>query len=121
MSKRLDREDCRETQVRIRHRIGLTAALLGAIGTATVSMITPAVAQLACAPRTEVLEGLTKRYAEQSVGMGLASNGNVVELFAGKDGASWTIVITLPRGISCPVFEGESWENLNRRVAGRLS
>ncbi len=101
--------------------VGPTAALIGAIGAATVSLTAPAHAETACAPRADVLEALTKGFAERSVGMGLASNGNMVELFASNDGASWTIVVTLPNGMSCPVLAGESWEKLPLEVAGRVS
>ena len=58
---------------------------------------------------------------EQATGMGLASTGNMVELFAGKGGTSWTIVVTLPNGMSCPVLDGEGWEKLAIKIAGRVS
>ncbi len=121
MSKRLDRRQYRDVQLRFCRMFGLTAALIGAIGAATTSMTAPVQAQTACAPRPDVLKALTKEYAEQSVGMGLASNGNMVELFAGKDGASWTIVVTLPNGMTCPVLDGQGWEKLPIKVAGRVS
>ena len=123
MSKRLDRRQHRETQIRIRRMIGLTAALIGAIAVATISMTVKAEAetQTPCAPRAQVLEALTGNYAEQSVGMGLASNGGMAELFVGKDSASWTIVVTLPNGMSCAILDGEGWEKLPIKVAGRAS
>ena len=117
MSKRLDRWH-RDAKFRICRMFGLTAALIAA---ATTSMTSPVQAETACAPRPDVFKALTKQFAEQSVGIGFASNGNMVELFTGKDGASWTIVITLPNGMTCPVLDGEGWEKLAIKVAGRVS
>lgn len=121
MSKRLDGKKHSDAYFRIRRRFGLTAALIGMVGAAATSMAVPVQAQVACAARADVLKALTKEYAEQSVGMGLASDGNVVELFTGKDGASWTIVVTLPNGMACPVLAGEGWEKLAIKVTGRAS
>lgn len=121
MSKRLDQRLRRETQTRILRKVGLTAALIGAIGAATVSVTASARAESSCAPRAEVIEALTKGYTERSVGMGLASDGNMIEMFQSKDGASWTIVVTLPNGMSCPAFAGQGWEKLPLKVAGRVS
>ena len=121
MSKKLTFKQRRETEDRIGKFLFLTAVLIAAIGISSLSFVSSAKAQTACAPRADVLEALTKGYTEQAKGMGLASNGNIVELFAGKDGASWTIVVTLPNGMSCPVFDGEGWEKLAIKVAGRVS
>ncbi len=121
MSKSLEGRQYRDAQFRIRRMFGLTAALIGVIGVATTSMTLPVQAQAACASRPDVIKALTKEYAEQSVGMGLASDGNVVELFTNKDGASWTIVVTLPNGMACPVLDGKGWEKLAIKVVGRAS
>ena len=45
----------------------------------------------------------------------------MVELFVGKDDASWTIVVTLPNGMTCPALDGEGWEKLPIKVAGTVS
>ncbi len=121
MSKRSNRRLHRKPRARIPRMVGLTAALIGAIGAATVSLTGQARAEASCAPRADVIEALTKGYTERSVGMGLASDGNMVELFQSKDGASWTIVVTLPNGMSCPAFAGQGWEKLPLKVAGRVS
>ena len=50
--------------------------------------------------------------------MGLASNGGVVELFTASDGATWTLVLTMPNGLSRLVAAGESWGRLPVTIKG---
>ncbi len=72
----------------------------------------PASAQAACAPHAEITKQLASGYSENPVGIGLASNGAVVEVFSSSDGSSWTIIMTMPNGVSCLVSAGEYWESL---------
>lgn len=72
----------------------------------------PASAQAACAPHAEVTKQLASGHSENPVGIGLASNGAVVEVFSSSDGSSWTIIMTMPNGMSCLVTAGEYWESL---------
>ena len=48
--------------------------------------------------------------------MGLASSGGVVEVVASEDGTSWSIIVTLPGGVTCLVASGEDWETIERRA-----
>lgn len=73
----------------------------------------PAAAQqLACTERSHVVSKLDSLYAERRIAMGLANNGGVIEIFSSQSGESWTIVLTMPNGISCLIAAGESWESL---------
>ncbi len=72
----------------------------------------PASAQAACAPHAEVTKQLANGHSENPVGIGLANNGAVVEVFSSSDGSSWTIIMTMPNGMSCLVTAGEYWESL---------
>jgi len=79
-----------------------------------VASITPAAAQQqqqqpACTKRTDVVEHLTGKYKEAPVAIGLDNNGGVIEVLSGRDGASWTIIITMPNGTSCMIAAGENW------------
>lgn len=69
-------------------------------------------------PRAEVVKLLGERYAEAPVSMGLARNGGVVEVFTTRDGATWTIVLTMPNGQSRVIGSGESWTSV-AQLAGR--
>lgn len=64
-----------------------------------------------CMPREKAAAILGKRYKERPVGMGLASNGTVLELYHREDGASWTMIMTRPDGMSCVMATGKSWNS----------
>ncbi len=83
-------------------------------------MAHPAAAQQAAQPRAAVVKALGDRYAEESVGLGIAQNGGVFELFTSKDGATWTIVLTMPNGLSQVIAVGESWMQITL-LDGQLS
>ena len=62
-----------------------------------------------CLPRAVVAERLGTKFGEARTAGGLASNGALMEIYASKDGGTWTVVMTMPRGLSCIVATGESW------------
>lgn len=64
-----------------------------------------------CAPRPAVLEKLAEVYGETRQSIGLGADNKVIEVFAAESG-SWTILMTLPTGLSCVVAAGRSFENL---------
>lgn len=65
-----------------------------------------------CAPRPMVLEQLASDFGETRRSIGLARQGQVVELFASAETGSWTITITLPNGLTCLVAAGQAFESL---------
>lgn len=65
-----------------------------------------------CTDRASALAHLSKTYKEQPIAMGLASSGVVVEVLTDDKGLSWSIIVTLPSGVTCLVVVGESWEVL---------
>ena len=70
----------------------------------------PAQAQSVCAPRSEVLGHLAKGYAEVPVARGLSSTGAVLEVLASPAG-TWSVILTMPNGISCLTAAGKDWES----------
>jgi hypothetical protein len=74
----------------------------------------PATAQQrpACTDRSNVLSHLSTRYSETPVAMGVANNGGVIEILSSKSGKSWTIILTMPNGMTCMIAAGENWEAL---------
>ncbi len=74
-------------------------------------------AQAVCGEHSDVVSKLKKGHSEDPVSIGLASNGAVIEVFASPSG-TFTIVMTLPNGISCLMTAGESWQDLPRQTAG---
>ncbi len=66
-----------------------------------------------CAQRTQVVERLQKRYGETRQSVGLAQNNGVVEVYASSESGTWTIVITLPNGMTCLVAAGSAFETVD--------
>jgi hypothetical protein len=75
----------------------------------------PAAAQQsACAPRDKMIGDLAQKYSESPTALGLSSDGSLVEVLTSDDGTTWTIIISMPNGMSCLVAAGESWTERKR-------
>lgn len=72
-----------------------------------------------CDIRHRVMAQLEHKYFEKPVALGLANNGSVIEVLTTKDGRTWTIVITLPNGMTCLVAAGEDWESFPKTYRGK--
>ena len=66
-----------------------------------------------CAPRLAVVDRLAETYGETRQSIGLATNNTVVEVFASAESGTWTLVVTNPRGVSCLVAAGRSFEQVD--------
>ncbi len=88
-------------------RLLLIAALVAAFLLQTPS---PAHGQSLCMGRDALLTQLYLHALEQPVAIGLTAAGNVVEVLASGDGATWTLITTGPTGLSCVVQTGEHWQ-----------
>lgn len=98
----------------------IRAAALGAGAVAALGSLglSPARAEEpTCMARPQILAQLAERYREQPVAMGLANNGGVIEVLRSGDRASFTIIITMPSGVSCMIAAGESWEDMPKALA----
>lgn len=76
--------------------------------------------QVPCAKRADVLKHLSAKYSETPIGIGLANNGGVIEVLTSADGATWTIIITLPNGPTCMVSAGENWQRVPVETGEKL-
>jgi hypothetical protein len=86
----------------------------------TAALIVPMAAAQAgtpCSKRTDVIAELSKKYQETPVAIGLASNGNLLEVLTSNDGTTWTIIQTAPTGIACMVAAGEGWQPKEAQLA----
>lgn len=88
-----------------------TALPLAALGI-LVSIGTAAAQTPLCTERSAVVSQLSSEYSERPVAMGIANNGGVLEILSSRAGQSWTIILTMPNGVTCMVAAGESWESL---------
>ncbi|MEQ8964842.1 MAG: hypothetical protein RID91_03370 [Azospirillaceae bacterium] len=86
------------------------------VATATALLCTAALpapaAEPDCAARDDVMDYLSKEFAEEPIAMGLANNGGMIEVLTGKDGRTFTILITMPGGETCLIAAGHGWEPL---------
>ena len=64
----------------------------------------------ACAKRDKLVVELTKSHGETRQSVGLQRNNGVIETFANTDTGTWTIIVSLPTGVSCLVAAGEAFE-----------
>ena len=116
-----------KTEVRIARVLTGTVLgiLVGAIMLITNAMAAePAAAQqapLTWAERAVVMEELEKKFTEVPRALGITSDGAVLELFSAPDGTTWTLVITLPNGMSRVIASGESWITRPLPPKGHLS
>lgn len=94
----------------------ISSVVAGALGLAIALGSVAAVAQSApqCGARAGVVAGLENRYAEKPVAAGVDNNGALVEVLAAPEGDTWTILVSMPNGVSCVVAAGEGWQSRER-------
>ena len=63
-----------------------------------------------CGPRSAVLDHLGQKYGESRRSIGIAANNTVMAVFASPTSGSWTILVTMPDGVSCLVASGQGYE-----------
>ncbi len=78
----------------------------------------PAWAQHVCADRDTLTDSLADEYAERQTARGMSDSGNVIEVLSDKDGKTWTIIMTMPDGVSCIIATGQDWEDVPEQLAG---
>ena len=67
-----------------------------------------------CPPLAAATETLAKDYGETPVAHGLATNGQLLVIFAAKDGSTWTAVVINPAtSEACQIGAGEAWESIS--------
>ncbi len=84
-----------------------------------VAAAQPAAAEPSCTTRQTVLDYLAREYHEAPVAMGTANNGGLVEILTNSAGSTWTILITMPDGMTCMIAAGHDWRALTTTTAAR--
>ncbi len=74
-----------------------------------------------CGPRDAVIKKLADRYGETRQSVGIGSNNSMVEMFASDDTGSWTILVTMPTGLSCLVASGQAFEEVAEALPAKGS
>lgn len=77
----------------------------------------PALAQGAnCGDHDAIVERLAARYGEARQNVGLNQNDALVEIFASPETGTWTILVTMPTGMSCLVAAGQNWQVVEAEI-----
>jgi hypothetical protein len=63
-----------------------------------------------CAKRDMIVDRLTTKFGETRQSVGLGRNNALVETFASAASGTWTILVTLPTGVSCLLASGQAWD-----------
>ncbi len=63
-----------------------------------------------CANRDLIVDRLETKYGETRQSAGLNQNNGMVEVFASDDTGTWTILVTMPNGMSCLMAAGKAWQ-----------
>jgi hypothetical protein len=71
-------------------------------------------AQMTCVKRVDLVQRLAAQFHEQPVAAGLTENGWLLEVYASRQGETWTVAMTLPNGTTCLVASGQEWQALPR-------
>lgn len=95
----------------------LTIASLVSVGL-MAGFVSPSLAQGAsCADRKLIVDRLSTKYGETRQSAGLNQNNGMVEVFASSDTGTWTILVTMPNGMSCLMAAGKAWQGETASVA----
>ena len=78
-------------------------------------MATPSMAQTVCGKRADIVNRLRTGLDEQARSAGLEADGNLVEVFASKNGTR-TIIYTKSGGLSCLVDVGDNCQQIEAPV-----
>jgi hypothetical protein len=94
----------------------LTVGLAGAAppAMAQVAVVIPQI----CEAHADLAEALGARYDETSLGLGLQSAEQLVEIWRSTETGSWTILVVKPDGIACIIGSGTNWFDELAEVEG---
>lgn len=92
--------------------LGIVHALLAAIAIWLAVTSGMASAATQCASRDSVVRTLADKYGETQIGIGMAANNSVAEIYTSPATGTWTMTITMPNGMTCLVASGQSWEQV---------
>lgn len=72
-----------------------------------------------CAPRDQILPVLQQKYGETRLGLGLAANVQIIEIFTNPETGTWTITASQPDGVMCLVASGDHFEAVTESLPAK--
>lgn len=76
------------------------------IALALALVASPAMAQQGCIGTPDAYASLTNNYGEERRQVLIMPDGRIVETWANEETGTWSLFITLPQGLSCPLASG---------------
>jgi len=79
-----------------------------------------AFAQTICGTYDALTGRLAAQYGERVVAIGLSNSGRAyVEFWASESGGTWSVITTLPNGVSCLTSSGRDFQFLVKPAEGK--
>ncbi len=77
-----------------------------------LALIVPAFGQArVCGERSKMIKHLAEKYKENPRALGIAAGGkSVLEIYTSNEG-TWTVIMTSPKGVTCIMGAGHSWQD----------
>ena len=95
-------------------KIAAGAALTAFI---VLAVATDALAQIACAPREDILKKGSQDFGQVPMVRGLDSNGHMVEILVSPTG-EWSLIVSYPDGNTCVYAVGQAFDLIKVEPAG---
>lgn len=86
-----------------------TSLLLSTCSSAVVAQ------QASCFPRDLIIDHLADEYGETVQSMGIGNN-SLIEMFANEATGSFSVLVTIPTGLTCLVASGGSYQELSEPI-----
>ena len=99
---------------------GLKWATCAVAGAMVFTVASAGAASNLCTKRASMVDALSKKYEEQRRGIGVASKAGVMEFYVSQKG-TWTMLMTMPNGMSCIMAAGRDWEEIAATPIGTNS
>jgi hypothetical protein len=66
----------------------------------------------ACFKRSDLVVYLADQFKETPSVVAMTDAGMLLEVFASKRGATWTMAVTTPAGLTCLMATGQDWQSM---------
>ena len=91
------------------------------VALAALLLNTPALARSQpCAPRKKIVKRLAERFKELPVALGMAANGAVLEILSAGEDGTFSVLVSMPNGVSCLLANGKHFGLLPTPTASRV-
>lgn len=103
---------------RLPRQHAVSAAVLVALGLCAAPLTAAAQSAdrqpAACFKRADLIDYLAHQFKETPSIVALTDAGMLLEVFSSKQGATWTMAVTTPAGLTCLMATGQDWQSVPR-------